>query len=70
MLVRSVEVPKVAFWHGSRSPRRSSQVDPWRGNIENNVLTCLKVFKRLSSNEAVPSMEMNRCKRTMKRELG
>ena len=40
----------------------SDTVDAWRWNPENNVLACFRIFKRLSSNEAVPSMEMNRCK--------
>eukprot|EP00959_Pyramimonas_sp_CCMP1952_P398990 8360795-Pyramimonas_sp.AAC.1 len=61
MLARGVEVPKMAFLHDSGSSTRSSQVDTWRWNPENNVLACFRTFKRLSSKEAVPSMEMNRC---------
>eukprot|EP00959_Pyramimonas_sp_CCMP1952_P436291 9136098-Pyramimonas_sp.AAC.1 len=54
-LIRGVaEVPIMAFWRVSGSSRRNSQVDPWRWNPE-NVLACFRVFKRLSSNEAVPS---------------
>eukprot|EP00959_Pyramimonas_sp_CCMP1952_P303000 6339924-Pyramimonas_sp.AAC.1 len=61
-LVRGVEIPRLVFWHDPRSSRRKSQVDPWRWNPENNVFVCFRVFKRLSSNEADPSMEMNRCR--------
>eukprot|EP00959_Pyramimonas_sp_CCMP1952_P179251 3747464-Pyramimonas_sp.AAC.1 len=60
----------MAFWHDSGSSRRNCQVDPWRWNPENNVLLCFMVFKRLSSNEAVPSLEMTRCRSFVKRELG
>eukprot|EP00959_Pyramimonas_sp_CCMP1952_P149655 3131077-Pyramimonas_sp.AAC.1 len=70
MLIGCVEVPRKAFWHDSRSSRRSSQADPWRWHPENKVLACFKVFKRWSSNEAVPQMNLNRCKGPMKRELG
>eukprot|EP00959_Pyramimonas_sp_CCMP1952_P098786 2065140-Pyramimonas_sp.AAC.1 len=44
MLIRGAEVPKRAFWYDSRSSGRSSQVYPWRGNPENNVLACFKVL--------------------------
>eukprot|EP00959_Pyramimonas_sp_CCMP1952_P347008 7267747-Pyramimonas_sp.AAC.1 len=57
MFARGVEVARMAFWHGSGPSKRSSQVDPWRWNPENNVLACFRVFKRLPPNEAVPSME-------------
>eukprot|EP00959_Pyramimonas_sp_CCMP1952_P119997 2508960-Pyramimonas_sp.AAC.1 len=59
-LIRGVEVPGMAFRHDSGSSRRNSQVDPWRGNPKNNVRACFRIFKRLCSNEAAPSMEMNR----------
>eukprot|EP00959_Pyramimonas_sp_CCMP1952_P215974 4517335-Pyramimonas_sp.AAC.1 len=59
-LVRGAEVPGMAFWHYSGSSRRNNQIDQWRWNPENDVLACFKVFKRLSSNEATPSMNMNR----------
>eukprot|EP00959_Pyramimonas_sp_CCMP1952_P001673 34516-Pyramimonas_sp.AAC.1 len=62
MLIRCVEIPGIVFWHDSGLSRRSSQVDPWRWNPQNNVLACFRVFKRMSSNEAVPSMAMNRCR--------
>eukprot|EP00959_Pyramimonas_sp_CCMP1952_P425286 8908458-Pyramimonas_sp.AAC.1 len=35
-------------------------VDPWRWDPENNVWACFRNFKRLFSDEAVPSVEMNR----------
>eukprot|EP00959_Pyramimonas_sp_CCMP1952_P321238 6722388-Pyramimonas_sp.AAC.1 len=57
-LVRGVEIPGTAFWHDSGSSTRSSQVDPWRWSPETHV----RVFKRLSSNEAVPSVKMNLCR--------
>eukprot|EP00959_Pyramimonas_sp_CCMP1952_P246843 5159311-Pyramimonas_sp.AAC.1 len=60
-MIRGVEVSGTAFWHDSGTSRRSSQVYPWRWNAENNVLACFGVFKRMSSNEAGPSVEMNRC---------
>eukprot|EP00959_Pyramimonas_sp_CCMP1952_P256838 5365934-Pyramimonas_sp.AAC.1 len=44
----------MAFCHGSGSSRRNSQ----------------DLHSLLSSNEAVPSMEMNRCMGPMMRELG
>eukprot|EP00959_Pyramimonas_sp_CCMP1952_P097894 2045844-Pyramimonas_sp.AAC.1 len=66
MLILRVEVLGMAFWHDSGSSRRNSQVDPWRWNPENNVLACFRVFKRALSNEAVPSIGMNRCKGLMK----
>eukprot|EP00959_Pyramimonas_sp_CCMP1952_P431087 9028455-Pyramimonas_sp.AAC.1 len=59
MLIRGAEIPRIAFWHGSGSSRRSSEVDPWLWNPKNNVLACFTVFKRMFSNDAVPSMEMN-----------
>eukprot|EP00959_Pyramimonas_sp_CCMP1952_P064178 1340569-Pyramimonas_sp.AAC.1 len=62
MLIRGVEVPTMAFWRDFRVSGRSSQVDLWRGNPENYVLACFKVFKQLSSNDVVPSMEINRCR--------
>eukprot|EP00959_Pyramimonas_sp_CCMP1952_P129156 2700832-Pyramimonas_sp.AAC.1 len=61
MLIRGVEIPEMALWYDSGSSRRSSQVDTWRWNPRSNVLACFRIFNRLSSNEAVPSMEMNRC---------
>eukprot|EP00959_Pyramimonas_sp_CCMP1952_P008299 173532-Pyramimonas_sp.AAC.1 len=51
-LVRGIEIPGMAVWRDSGSSRPNSQVEPWRGNPENNGLTCFKFFKRLSSNEA------------------
>eukprot|EP00959_Pyramimonas_sp_CCMP1952_P279305 5839713-Pyramimonas_sp.AAC.1 len=48
----------MAFWRDSGSSRRNSQVDLWRLNPENNVLARFRVFTRLLSNEAVPSMEI------------
>eukprot|EP00959_Pyramimonas_sp_CCMP1952_P294537 6160858-Pyramimonas_sp.AAC.1 len=30
--------------------------------IPRTMLACFRVFRRLSSNEALPSMEMNRCR--------
>eukprot|EP00959_Pyramimonas_sp_CCMP1952_P058359 1218843-Pyramimonas_sp.AAC.1 len=59
----------MAFWYDPGSSGRSSQVDTWRGNPENNVLACSRVFKRLCSNEAIPSMEMN-CRKASKQDLG
>eukprot|EP00959_Pyramimonas_sp_CCMP1952_P001779 36598-Pyramimonas_sp.AAC.1 len=35
----------------------TSQFDPWLWSPENNVLACVRVVKRLPSNEAVPSRE-------------
>eukprot|EP00959_Pyramimonas_sp_CCMP1952_P409269 8577327-Pyramimonas_sp.AAC.1 len=61
-LVRGFELPRIAFWHDSESSGRNSQVDPWRWTPEINGLACFRVFKRLSSNEAVPSVEMNPCR--------
>eukprot|EP00959_Pyramimonas_sp_CCMP1952_P081620 1705109-Pyramimonas_sp.AAC.1 len=61
-LILCVEVLGMGFWHDSGSSRRNSQVDPVRWNPENNVLACSRLFRRVSSNEAVPSMEMNRCR--------
>eukprot|EP00959_Pyramimonas_sp_CCMP1952_P035666 746801-Pyramimonas_sp.AAC.1 len=62
MLACGVDIQNMAFWHDSESPRRSSQVVPWRRHPENNVLACFWIFKRLSSNEPDPSMGMNRCR--------
>eukprot|EP00959_Pyramimonas_sp_CCMP1952_P185309 3874776-Pyramimonas_sp.AAC.1 len=56
-LIRCEEVPGLALWHHSGSSRRNSQVDPWRWNPENNVLACFRVFNRLPSIEADPSMD-------------
>eukprot|EP00959_Pyramimonas_sp_CCMP1952_P448904 9399832-Pyramimonas_sp.AAC.1 len=61
-LIRGVEVLGTAFWHDSGSSRRNSHVDPWRWSLENHVLACFRVFKRLSSNGAVLSVEMNPCR--------
>eukprot|EP00959_Pyramimonas_sp_CCMP1952_P021510 453530-Pyramimonas_sp.AAC.1 len=61
-LVLCVEFLGMAFWHDSRSSGRNNQVDPWRWNPESNVLRCFRVFKRMSSNEVVPSVEMNQCR--------
>eukprot|EP00959_Pyramimonas_sp_CCMP1952_P353622 7408826-Pyramimonas_sp.AAC.1 len=36
-LIRGVEMPGMAFWRDSGSTKRSSQVDSWRWNPENNV---------------------------------
>eukprot|EP00959_Pyramimonas_sp_CCMP1952_P075722 1582840-Pyramimonas_sp.AAC.1 len=55
------EIPGLAFWRDPGSSRRNSQVDPWRWGTESNALACFRVFKRLSSNEAGPSVDMNRC---------
>eukprot|EP00959_Pyramimonas_sp_CCMP1952_P417221 8741378-Pyramimonas_sp.AAC.1 len=41
-----VEFPGMVLWHDPGSPRRNSQVDPWRWNMENNVLACVRVFTR------------------------
>eukprot|EP00959_Pyramimonas_sp_CCMP1952_P396385 8305037-Pyramimonas_sp.AAC.1 len=68
MFIRDVEVPRMAFWHDSGSSKRNNQVDPWRWNPEYKCLACLRVFERLSSNEAVPENEP--VQGTMKRELG
>eukprot|EP00959_Pyramimonas_sp_CCMP1952_P206167 4311480-Pyramimonas_sp.AAC.1 len=57
-LIRGVAVPGMAFWHDSGSPRRNTQVDPWRWNPESNVLACFRIFKVLSSTDAVPSVGM------------
>eukprot|EP00959_Pyramimonas_sp_CCMP1952_P275910 5766972-Pyramimonas_sp.AAC.1 len=54
MLARGVQIPRMVFRHDSGSSKRNGQVDPWRWNPENNVLTCLKVFKQFFSNEATP----------------
>eukprot|EP00959_Pyramimonas_sp_CCMP1952_P409120 8574013-Pyramimonas_sp.AAC.1 len=62
MLVCFVEVPGMVGWLDSGLSRRNSQVVPWRWNPENDVLACFRVFKRLSSEETVLSMEMNRCR--------
>eukprot|EP00959_Pyramimonas_sp_CCMP1952_P058563 1222950-Pyramimonas_sp.AAC.1 len=51
-LIRGAEVPGLAFRYESGSPRRNSQVDPWRWNPENNFDARFSVFKWLSSNEA------------------
>eukprot|EP00959_Pyramimonas_sp_CCMP1952_P457989 9475879-Pyramimonas_sp.AAC.1 len=48
----------MATQHDSGSSRRNDQDNPWRWNPGNNVLACFRVFKRLSSNEAVPSIEI------------
>eukprot|EP00959_Pyramimonas_sp_CCMP1952_P366043 7666411-Pyramimonas_sp.AAC.1 len=61
-MIRGVEIPGTAVWRDSGPSRRNSQVHPWRWNTDNNVSACLRVFKRLSSNEAGPSVGMNRCK--------
>eukprot|EP00959_Pyramimonas_sp_CCMP1952_P206472 4318094-Pyramimonas_sp.AAC.1 len=61
-LTRGVSGPGTAFWHDSRPSRRNRQFDPWRWNPENNALARFRVFKRLSSNEVVSSMDMNRCR--------
>eukprot|EP00959_Pyramimonas_sp_CCMP1952_P449323 9408125-Pyramimonas_sp.AAC.1 len=61
-LVRGVEVPKMAFSRDSNSSSRNSQVDPCRWNPETNVLACFRIFERLSSDEAVPPLEMSRCR--------
>eukprot|EP00959_Pyramimonas_sp_CCMP1952_P401880 8420915-Pyramimonas_sp.AAC.1 len=37
MLIRGIEVPKMALWHDSGSSRRRSQVDTQRWNAENNA---------------------------------
>eukprot|EP00959_Pyramimonas_sp_CCMP1952_P195003 4077706-Pyramimonas_sp.AAC.1 len=52
----------MAFWCDSGSSRRNSQADPWRWSPEKIVLACVRVFKQLSSKEAVPSVEMNPCR--------
>eukprot|EP00959_Pyramimonas_sp_CCMP1952_P378428 7927444-Pyramimonas_sp.AAC.1 len=57
MLTRGVQAPGMAFWHESGPSRRNSQVNSWRWNPENNVLACFRVFNKLSSNEADPSMK-------------
>eukprot|EP00959_Pyramimonas_sp_CCMP1952_P238234 4978378-Pyramimonas_sp.AAC.1 len=59
----------MAFWHDSGPLRRSSQVDVWRLSPKNNVLACFRVFRRLSSNEADPSVDM-KLVWPVKRELG
>eukprot|EP00959_Pyramimonas_sp_CCMP1952_P030952 649158-Pyramimonas_sp.AAC.1 len=41
-LIRGAEFPGMPFGHDSRSPRRNSQVDPWRWSPENNVVACFK----------------------------
>eukprot|EP00959_Pyramimonas_sp_CCMP1952_P280933 5872140-Pyramimonas_sp.AAC.1 len=61
-LIRGVGDVGRAFWHASRSPRRKSQIDPWCWKSENNILAFFRAFKRVSSNEAVPSTEMNHCR--------
>eukprot|EP00959_Pyramimonas_sp_CCMP1952_P435432 9117711-Pyramimonas_sp.AAC.1 len=60
----------MAFWHNSGSSRRNNEVDPWRWNPENNVVACFRVFKRLSSIEAVPSLEIEPLYEPVKWELG
>eukprot|EP00959_Pyramimonas_sp_CCMP1952_P241304 5043438-Pyramimonas_sp.AAC.1 len=59
---RGAEVPIMAFWHDSGSSRSNNQVDPSRWNPENNALASSRVFKRLPSNEAIYSVEQNRCR--------
>eukprot|EP00959_Pyramimonas_sp_CCMP1952_P449857 9419295-Pyramimonas_sp.AAC.1 len=37
-MIRGVEVPRMVFWHDSRSSRRNNQVDAWSWSLENGVL--------------------------------
>eukprot|EP00959_Pyramimonas_sp_CCMP1952_P249873 5223708-Pyramimonas_sp.AAC.1 len=62
VLLRCVEIPQMAFWHDSRSSRRSGQVDTWRENPGNNAWARFGIFKLLPSNEPVPSIDMHRCR--------
>eukprot|EP00959_Pyramimonas_sp_CCMP1952_P059347 1239434-Pyramimonas_sp.AAC.1 len=55
-LIRGVEVAGMAFWHDSGSSKHNRQVHLWRWSPENHVLACFRVLKRLSSNEALPSV--------------
>eukprot|EP00959_Pyramimonas_sp_CCMP1952_P185098 3870493-Pyramimonas_sp.AAC.1 len=60
-MIRGVDVPGMAFWRDSGSPRCNSQVHRWRWNTENNALACFRVSKRLSSTEAGPFADLNCC---------
>eukprot|EP00959_Pyramimonas_sp_CCMP1952_P083957 1755734-Pyramimonas_sp.AAC.1 len=40
------------------------------GAMADRQNAAVRIFKRLSSNEAIPSMEMHRCMGPMKRDLG
>eukprot|EP00959_Pyramimonas_sp_CCMP1952_P295245 6174997-Pyramimonas_sp.AAC.1 len=48
----------MVFWHASGSSRRNSQVDSRRWSPENCVWARFRAFKRLSPNQAVPSVEI------------
>eukprot|EP00959_Pyramimonas_sp_CCMP1952_P399575 8372004-Pyramimonas_sp.AAC.1 len=56
------ELLRTAFWHDSGSSRRNDQADPRPWNPENNDLACFRLFKQVSSNAAIASMEMNLCR--------
>eukprot|EP00959_Pyramimonas_sp_CCMP1952_P444835 9314310-Pyramimonas_sp.AAC.1 len=59
-LIRGFEVPGMRFGTIQDRQRRNSHDDPWRWSPENNVVARVTLFKRLTSNAAVPSVEMNR----------
>eukprot|EP00959_Pyramimonas_sp_CCMP1952_P171731 3588573-Pyramimonas_sp.AAC.1 len=62
----------MAFWCDSGSARRNKQVDPWHSNPEHHVLSCARVVKQLSSNEAKRQFLRGNepLQWPMKRELG